>query len=153
VIADCTPDMDAVREETFGPLLTVIRARDDEDAIRLANDSEFGLGGSVWSRDEARAQAIVARLDTGSCCINDGLVQAANARLPFGGVKSSGYGRAAGEQGYLQYCNVQSVMTAVLQPQRDPTWFPYSPTTAKLIKKMSGLYHGSWGEKIRRLLS
>jgi acyl-CoA reductase-like NAD-dependent aldehyde dehydrogenase len=151
VIADCTPDMDAVREETFGPLLTVLRARDDADAVRMANDSEFGLGGSVWTRDEARAQAIVAQLHTGSCCINDGLVQAANPRLPFGGVKGSGYGRAAGELGYLTYCNVQSVMTAVLQPQRDPTWFPYTETTDKLVRKISGLYHGSWSEKLRRL--
>jgi acyl-CoA reductase-like NAD-dependent aldehyde dehydrogenase len=151
VLADCTPEMEAVREETFGPLLTVLRARDDEHALQMANDSEFGLGGSVWSRDEARAQRIVARLQTGSCCINDALVQAANARLPFGGVKSSGYGRAAGAEGYAQYCNVQSVMSAVLQPAREPTWFPYSETTAKIIKKVSGLYHGSWSEKVRRL--
>lgn len=151
ILADCTPEMEAVREETFGPLLTVLKAKSDDEAVKLANNSDFGLGGSVWSKNLPRAQKIVARLEVGSCTINDVIVQAINARLPFGGVKHSGIGRAAGEPGYLNYCNVQSVMTSWLTPSRELIWYPYSIEFQKTWKKLIGLYHGSWREKLRRI--
>jgi hypothetical protein len=74
-----------------------------------------------------------------------------NARLPFGGVGASGFGRASGELGFLSYCNVQGVMTARLHPRREIYWYPYTASFAKLWKKLVGLYHGSLGEKVRRL--
>jgi acyl-CoA reductase-like NAD-dependent aldehyde dehydrogenase len=153
VLADCKPDMAAVREETFGPLLTILRAKDDDEALALANDSEFGLGGAVFSRDEARARRIAARLQTGGVSINDVTVHAMNTRIPFGGVKHSGFGRAAGELGYYAYCNVQSVQIAKLQPDREIYWYPYTKGLAAAWRRLVGLYHGSPIQKIRRLIT
>ena len=84
--------MAVMREETFGPVLPVMRVADAEEALRVANDSPFGLSGSVWSRDVAKARAIARRLQTGSLCVNDALFNYFCVEAPLGGVKSSGLG-------------------------------------------------------------
>jgi succinate-semialdehyde dehydrogenase/glutarate-semialdehyde dehydrogenase len=91
IISRVTVDMPIFREETFGPVAAVIHARDAEHAIELANDSKFGLGGSLWTRDIARGRALARRIESGGVFING--MTASDPRLPFGGVKSSGYGR------------------------------------------------------------
>src|SRR5262249_26041964 len=91
ILTHVTPDMPVFREETFGPAAAVIRARDAEHAVELANDSDFGLGGNLWTRDLARARELARRLESGGVFING--MTASDPRLPFGGVKRSGYGR------------------------------------------------------------
>src|SRR6266571_6694795 len=99
--------MPAFDEETFGPVAAVISARDEGEALRLANASAYGLGGSVWSRDRERAERVAGELEVGSVFVND-LVKS-DPRLPFGGVKRSGYGRELSEYGLREFVNVKTV--------------------------------------------
>ena len=107
VLADVTPQMAVFREETFGPVAAVIRARDDDEAARLADDSDFGLGASVWSADVDRALAVGRRITSGALFVN--AVVASDARLPFGGTRRSGYGRELSAEGIREFTNVRSV--------------------------------------------
>jgi succinate-semialdehyde dehydrogenase/glutarate-semialdehyde dehydrogenase len=110
VLADVNKGMPAFDEETFGPVAAVIRARDEADAIRLANDSRFGLGASLWTEDRSRAERIVRDIEAGLVFVN-GLVKS-DPRLPFGGVKRSGYGRELSEYGIREFVNIKSVWIA-----------------------------------------
>ncbi len=99
--------MPVFREETFGPVAAVIRARDAEEALRLANDTEYGLGASLWTRDTERAKQLARRVEAGNVFVN-GLV-ASDPRLPFGGIKRSGYGRELGTFGIREFTNIQTI--------------------------------------------
>jgi succinate-semialdehyde dehydrogenase/glutarate-semialdehyde dehydrogenase len=107
VLDGVNSDMPAFREETFGPVAAVIRARDADDAVRLANDTEYGLGAALWTRDTERAKELARRIEAGSVFIN-GMV-ASDPRLPFGGIKRSGYGRELGVFGIREFVNIQTV--------------------------------------------
>lgn len=107
VLTNVTPRMTVFREETFGPVAAIVRAGDSEEAIGLANDSIYGLGASLWSRDLASAQKLAARIEAGQVFIN-GMV-ASDPRLPFGGVKRSGYGRELSSYGIREMVNIQTV--------------------------------------------
>jgi succinate-semialdehyde dehydrogenase/glutarate-semialdehyde dehydrogenase len=99
--------MAAFDEETFGPVAAVTRAVDVDDAIHLANESRYGLGVSLWTKNVDRAQALAARLD-GGCVFINGMVQS-DPRLPFGGIKSSGWGRELSEFGMREFVNIKTV--------------------------------------------
>jgi succinate-semialdehyde dehydrogenase/glutarate-semialdehyde dehydrogenase len=107
VLDHVTPEMTVFREETFGPAAAIVRARDGEHAAELANDSPYGLGASVWSRDLEAAEAVGRRLESGLVFVN-GIV-ASTAQLPMGGVKASGYGRELGGFGMLEFSNIRTV--------------------------------------------
>src|SRR5205809_2529882 len=102
-----TLDMPAWREEIFGPVAVLVRAQDTDAAIALANDTIYGLGANLWTRDLARAQVLASRIEAGSVFIN-GMV-ASDPRLPFGGVKQSGYGRELSDFGIHEFVNIQTV--------------------------------------------
>ncbi len=102
--------MPAFDEETFGPVAAVIRAKDEADAVRLANDSTFGLGASLWTQDRARAERLAAQIEAGAVFVN-GVVKS-DPRLPFGGIKRSGYGRELSEYGIREFVNIKSVWIA-----------------------------------------
>jgi succinate-semialdehyde dehydrogenase/glutarate-semialdehyde dehydrogenase len=108
VLADVTPGMPAYDDEIFGPVAAVIRAKDDADAMRIANDSRYGLGGGIFSRDEERALKLARdHFDTGMVRINS--FGAADPNMPFGGVKDSGYGREHGGFGMKEFVNVKAI--------------------------------------------
>lgn len=107
LLTDVTPDMCAFREETFGPVMVIIKAQNTEDAIRLANDSEYGLGAGIWSQDVAAAEKIAYRLNVGQVAIN-GIVKT-DPRLPSGGIKRSGYGRELGPHGIREFVNAKQI--------------------------------------------
>src|SRR6184192_2351484 len=107
VLANVRPGMPAYHEETFGPVAAVIRVKDAEDALRVANDTDFGLGSNLWTGDVDRAKKLAERIEAGLVFIN-GMV-ASDARLPFGGVKRSGYGRELSEYGIKEFTNIQTV--------------------------------------------
>ena len=107
VLTDLQPESPALREETFGPLATIVRARDIDDAITIANDSRFGLGAAAWTRDRDEMERFARELDAGSVFIN-GMV-ASDPRFPFGGVKKSGYGRELSAFGIREFVNIKTV--------------------------------------------
>ena len=109
VLADVTPGMTAFEQETFGPVAAITVADDVEHAIELANTSDYGLGGNLWTADTARAQRIARRLETGGVFING--FSASNPRIPVGGVKKSGYGRELSHFGLREFTNPQAVWT------------------------------------------
>ncbi|MFZ5979509.1 MAG: NAD-dependent succinate-semialdehyde dehydrogenase [Candidatus Zixiibacteriota bacterium] len=110
VLANVKKGMPVYGEETFGPVSAIIPVKDTEDAIRVANDSEFGLGGSVWSRDIKKAEAVARRIETGAMFIN-GMTKS-DPRLPFGGVKKSGYGRELSHYGIREFVNIKTIWIA-----------------------------------------
>ncbi|HZC04949.1 MAG TPA: NAD-dependent succinate-semialdehyde dehydrogenase [Ktedonobacterales bacterium] len=107
ILANVTPEMTVFKEETFGPVAAVIRAKDEADAIRLANSSDFGLGGALWTRDTERGERVAAQIESGAVFING--MTASDPRLPFGGVKRSGYGRELSSYGIREFVNIQTV--------------------------------------------
>ncbi len=107
IVTGVTQDMPMFSEETFGPAAAVIRARDTDHAVELANDSKFGLGGNLWTRDIARGRELARYLESGGVFING--MTASDPRLPFGGVKHSGYGRELSSFGIREFVNIQTV--------------------------------------------
>ncbi len=110
ILTAVQPGTPAFDEETFGPVAAVVVARDDADAVRIANASVYGLGASVWTADAARGERIARELETGSVFVN-GMVKS-DPRLPFGGVKRSGYGRELSEYGLREFVNIKTVWVA-----------------------------------------
>ncbi len=113
ILTDVKPDNPAFRDEFFGPVAMFFRVKDEDEAIALANDSDFGLGGSVFTKDIARGKRVASRVETGMMFINN--ISWSDAELPFGGVKDSGYGRELGDMGIQEFVNKKLVRTAHLE--------------------------------------
>jgi acyl-CoA reductase-like NAD-dependent aldehyde dehydrogenase len=127
VLTGVDHSMAIVREETFGPVMSIIRVRDEAEAIRLANDTSYGLGSTVFSKSARRARRIADRIVAGSTVVNDfGLAYMAN-ELPFGGVRGSGFGRLNGREGLRAMCNVKSVMEDRFPLHRPVKLYPVTP--------------------------
>ena len=107
ILTDVKPGMSVYHEETFGPVLSIISVENEEEAIKVANDSDFGLGGSVWTEDLERGEFVARKIQAGAVFVN-GLVKS-DPRLPFGGIKKSGYGRELGEAGIREFVNTKTI--------------------------------------------
>ena len=128
VLVDVDHSMACMTQETFGPTLPVMKVADEAEAIRLANDSMYGLSATVWSRDKERAQRVARQLDTGAVNINDFAANGFASEVPMGGWKQSGIGaRGGGAHGIRKYCRPQ-VITSPLIPtlSSEPMWYPAS---------------------------
>jgi acyl-CoA reductase-like NAD-dependent aldehyde dehydrogenase len=139
VVTGVSNQMDIVQEETFGPILPIIPFDSEEEAIQLANDSNYGLNASVWSSDLQKASRVASKLVTGNVVINDVIVSYANHRLPFGGVKDSGIGRYHGEAGLRIFCHEKSVMVDSGKRSFEVHWYPYKgkfPLFLQLFKAL-----------------
>lgn len=128
VLADVTPSMSCMAEETFGPTLPVVKVADEDEAVRLANDTNYGLSATVWTGDPARGEQLARRLEVGAVNVNDALVNVFCPVLPMGGWKDSGVGyRAGGAAGIIKFCRQQAITAPRLPTQKSELmWYPSS---------------------------
>lgn len=135
VVTDIPDDADLMKEETFGPVLAVRVVEDIREAIKLANDNQYGLGASVWSRDPKKAEAIARVLEAGAVTINETALTYGALELPFGGVKASGVGRVNGADGLLNFSQQLPIIADRLGNKEEPVWYPYTPDKFENLQK------------------
>ncbi|MEP5763567.1 MAG: aldehyde dehydrogenase family protein [Halieaceae bacterium] len=140
VMTEVDNNMVIMTEETFGPILCIQKVRDEAEAIRLANDSDYGLNGNVWTQDKQRGLNLALQIDTGACSVNDMAVSYGIPAAPFGGKKSSGVGQVNGKKGLRGYCHEMPVVVEK-RGGKIPNAYPYTAKTAEgMIKFMQILW-------------
>jgi acyl-CoA reductase-like NAD-dependent aldehyde dehydrogenase len=150
VLIDVNHDMTVIREETFGPVLPIIKVRNAEEAVRLANDSRYGLDACVFTRNRQHARQLAEKLFAGTVCINDGLVNYIIPDTPMGGVKDSGFSRRHGAEGIRKYCYQKSIVIDRFGLKSDFPWFPASEKkTMQMRRLISLLWRSGWKNKLR----
>ncbi len=147
VVVDVNHDMALMREETFGPVLPIMRVADEEEAVRLANDSEYGLDASVWSGDRARARRIAEQLNVGTALINDHLINYLIADLPFGGTRGSGFGRVHGLEGLREFTRPKSYLEDRMTLPRELYWFEEQGSGEGTVGALLDFQHGRGPKK------
>ncbi len=134
VVADADHSMKVMVDETFGPVIGVMKVRDADEAVEKANDTRYGLSASVMSRDTDRAEEVARRLEVGAANIDDVLTNYFLHNLPMGGWKQSGIGMRHGAYGIKRFCRTESIVSPRFkQGKRDPLWFPHSKRERRLI--------------------
>lgn len=142
VVVDVDHSMELMREETFGPVVPIMKIDDVEEGVRLANDSQYGLQASVWTRDLARGEAIARRLQAGAVCVNDAQVNYQALNLPMGGWKTSGIGARHGAGGIRKYCKTQSLLVTRIGLKRDVFMFPYRAGRTRMLRRLYEFLYG-----------
>jgi acyl-CoA reductase-like NAD-dependent aldehyde dehydrogenase len=142
VLVDVDHSMKIMTEETFGPTLPIMKVSDAEEALRLANDTAYGLQASVWTRDVERGEALARRIEAGVVCVNDAQINYSALNLPMGGWKSSGLGTRHGAAGIRKYTKTQSLLVTKLAPKRDLHMFPYRKRRTKGLQRMLKFLYG-----------
>jgi acyl-CoA reductase-like NAD-dependent aldehyde dehydrogenase len=142
VLVDVDHTMTCMTEETFGPTLPIMKVDDADEALRLANDSPYGLQASVWTKDLRRGEQLARRVEAGAVCINDAQVNYTVLELPMGGWKTSGLGTRHGAGGIRKYTQQQTLLVTRFAGKKDPYMFPYSARKTKLLGRLTKLMYG-----------
>ena len=150
VLTGVTHEMRIMREEIFGPVLPVVVVEDEEEALRLANDSDFGLGASIWTRDRAKGERMARRVRSGMVWINDHAYTHAAVQCAWGGIKDSGLGRTHSSFGFYECAEVKTVTWNPAR-SRDFWWHPYDETLGTAVRASAGLLYGGAGPKVKVL--
>jgi acyl-CoA reductase-like NAD-dependent aldehyde dehydrogenase len=148
VLTGVTHDMKIMRDETFGPVICIMKVRDEAEALRLANDSPYGLNGNVWTRDAARGLALATRIETGAASVNDMAMSYGVNEVPFGGVKESGIGTVNGPEGLRGYCHAMPVIVHRFGSGPVASY----PYTTRSLAQMRQAMRMFWGSTLRRRL-
>jgi succinate-semialdehyde dehydrogenase/glutarate-semialdehyde dehydrogenase len=141
VLTDVTHDMRIMQEEIFGPVLPIVTVAGEEEAIALANDSRFGLGASVWTRDRAKGERIARQIQSGMVWINDHSYSHGACQCSWGGVKDSGLGRSHSKFGFYECVNIK-LLSWEPSRMRDAWWHPYDEVLGKAIRSSARILYG-----------
>ncbi len=150
VLTGVTHDMRLMREETFGPVVPIVTVDSEDEAIALANDSEFGLGASVWTMNRAKGERMARRVEAGMVWVNDHMFSHGACSCSWGGVKSSGLGRSHSKFGLYECVNIKLV-TWEPSRTRDFWWHPYDESLGKAMRASAKLLYGRDADKPRAL--
>jgi acyl-CoA reductase-like NAD-dependent aldehyde dehydrogenase len=142
VLVDVDHSMKIMSEETFGPTLPIMKVPDVEEAVRLANDSTYGLQASVWTSDVARGEAVARRIEAGVVCVNDAQINYTALNLPMGGWKASGLGTRHGAGGIRKYTKTQSLLVTRRAFKREPFMFPYKASRTRTLRRVLSWLYG-----------
>lgn len=154
VLTGVDHSMQIMTEETFGPVLPIMRVKDADEALRLANDSRYGLNASVWTRDKAKGEQLAAQVEAGLTCVNDVLVGFGVTDAPSGGLKESGLGKRHGAAGIRRFCHEQVIVTDRFGMKRELLWYPYSAKTERLLQRALGaLFAGGVTKKLKAVFN
>jgi len=152
VLVDADHSMKVLTEETFGPIIPIVKVNDAEDALRMANDSRYGLSGCVFSRDKALAQRLAEEMDNGSISINDSLISFIVTDAPMGGRKDSGFGYRHGAAGIRKFCQQKTIVTDRFGLKDEFPWYPATKKKSAQIRHLLNLLcHTGWSHKLRAL--
>jgi len=142
VLVDVDHTMDCMTDETFGPTLPIMKVRDEDEAVRMANDSGYGLNSSVFTKDVAKGERIARLVEAGSTCVNDALMNYLAQEAPFAGMKGSGMGARHSAAGIRKYTQPQTILVTRFGPSKEPTMYPNSAKKARLMEKAVVLMYG-----------
>jgi acyl-CoA reductase-like NAD-dependent aldehyde dehydrogenase len=140
VLVDVDHSMKVMRDETFGPVVGVMKVRDSEEALRLANDTRYGLAASIFGEKD-RAEKLARRVEAGSVNVNDVITNMAAMGVPMGGWKESGIGFRHGEYGIRKYCRPESIVVTRFAGKREPTWYPYTKARRSLVDRIARAFN------------
>jgi acyl-CoA reductase-like NAD-dependent aldehyde dehydrogenase len=152
VLVNVDHSMSVMTEETFGPVIPIVKVKDADEALRMANDSRYGLSGSIFSKNKDTAWRLAEKMQSGSVSINDSLVSFIVADAPMGGRKESGYGYRHGAEGIRKFCQQKTVVIDRLGLKEEFPWYPATRKKAEQIRHLLNLLcHTGWRHKLRAL--